>query len=82
MSQRETTSRPLAGARELGLIGLFFAWMGAWFTTARAYYRAAIAYEELYRLSESELRQRGYRRPIPAVDRPTSRCRRRCRARC
>ena len=68
MSQRETTSRPLAGARELGLIGLFFAWMGAWFTTARAYYRAAIAYEELYRLSESELRQRGYRRSTLARD--------------
>ena len=42
--------------------------MGAWFTTAHAYYRAAIAYEELYRLSESELRQRGYRRSTLARD--------------
>ena len=68
MSQRETTSRTLARTRELGPIGLFFAWMGAWFTTAHAYYRAAIAYEELYRLSESELRQRGYRRSTLARD--------------
>jgi hypothetical protein len=48
--------------------GLFLAWIDAWFTTCRAYYRAAIAYEELYRLSDTELRQRGTTRQTLARD--------------
>ena len=48
--------------------GLFLAWVDAWFTTCRAYYRAAIAYEELYRLSDTELRQRGTTRQTLARD--------------
>jgi hypothetical protein len=48
--------------------GLFLAWVDAWFTTCRAYYRAAIAYEELYRLSDAELRQHGTTRRTLARD--------------
>ncbi|HEU0059718.1 MAG TPA: hypothetical protein VFR19_07570 [Hyphomicrobiaceae bacterium] len=48
--------------------GLFLAWLDAWFTTSRAYYRAAIAYEELYRLSDAELRHRGTTRRTLARD--------------
>ena len=48
--------------------GLFLAWVDAWFTTCRAYYRAAIAYEELYRLSDAELRHRGTTRRTLARD--------------
>jgi len=48
--------------------GLFLAWIDAWFTTCRAYYRAAIAYEELYRLSDGELRHRGTTRQTLARD--------------
>jgi hypothetical protein len=39
-----------------------------WLATCRAYYRAAIAYEELYRLPEAELRLRGYTRATLARD--------------
>jgi hypothetical protein len=47
---------------------LFFGWIAAWFTTCRAYYRAAIAYEELYRLPEAELKRLGYTRATLARD--------------
>jgi hypothetical protein len=47
---------------------LFLAWVDAWFTTCRAYYRAAIAYEELFRLSDAELRHRGTTRRTLARD--------------
>ena len=50
---------------------LLFAWIDAWsvwFTTCRAYYRAAITYEELYRLPEAELNHRGYSRATLARD--------------
>jgi hypothetical protein len=47
---------------------LFLAWVDTWFTTCRAYYRAAIAYEELYRLSDAELRHRGTTRRTLARD--------------
>ena len=49
-------------------IVLFLAWVDAWFTTCRAYYRAAIAYEELYRLSDAELRHHGTTRQTLARD--------------
>jgi hypothetical protein len=50
---------------------LLFGWIEVWLTwlaTCRAYYRAAIAYEELYRLPEAELRMRGYTRATLARD--------------
>jgi hypothetical protein len=50
---------------------LLFGWIGgwlAWFTICRAYYRAAITYEELYRLPEGELKHRGYTRATLARD--------------
>ncbi len=53
---------------QLGSIALFLAWIEAWFTTGRAYWHATIAFEELYRLSASELEQHGYRRASLARD--------------
>ena len=52
----------------LAPFALIFAWLGAWFFTSRAYYRAAIAYEELYRLPEAELKRLGYTRATLARD--------------
>jgi hypothetical protein len=51
-----------------GGIRLLAAWIEAWFTTCQAYWRAAARYEELYRLSDSELAYRGYRRATLARD--------------
>jgi hypothetical protein len=50
------------------MFGAFLIWIDAWFTTSRAYYRAALTYEELHRLSDAELSQRGYRRATLARD--------------
>jgi hypothetical protein len=47
---------------------LIFGWIDAWFTTCRAYYQAAIAYEELYRLPEVELKRLDYTRATLARD--------------
>jgi len=57
-----------ARRRSRGGRGGFRAWIEAWYTTCRAYYRAAITYEDLRRLPEAELRHLGYRRPTLARD--------------
>src|SRR5262245_43208668 len=68
-SQKTTAPQlPRASTPAAQSFGLFLAWVDAWFTTCRAYYRAAIAYEELYRLSEAELRHRGTSRRTLARD--------------
>jgi hypothetical protein len=71
MGSRKTTIAPQprrASAPATQSFEFFLAWVDAWFTTCRAYYRAAIAYEELYRLSDAELRQRGTTRRTLARD--------------
>ena len=69
-SQKTSTVPQPRGAREpaIASFALFLAWVDAWFTTCRAYYRAAIAYEELYRLSDAELRHHGTTRQTLARD--------------
>jgi hypothetical protein len=56
------------GSGQLAWMRLVFAWIDAWFTTCGAYCRAAVAYEQLYRLSESDLSYRGHRRATLARD--------------
>jgi len=59
------SSRPPLWPAEHGegrCLGLIAAWIEAWVTTCQAYWRAAATYEELYRLSDSALEYRGYRR--------------------
>lgn len=69
-SQKASTAPQPRRAREPATqsFALFLAWVDAWFTTCRAYYRAAIAYEELYRLSDAELRHHGTTRQTLARD--------------
>jgi hypothetical protein len=71
MDRQERTLAPertRAAEPTLPPLALMFGWLGAWFTTCRAYYRAAIAYEELYRLPEAELKRLGYTRATLARD--------------
>jgi hypothetical protein len=69
-NQKTSTVPQRRGAKEPAAqwFGLFLAWIDAWFTTCRAYYRAAVAYEELYRLSDAELRQHNTSRRTLARD--------------
>jgi hypothetical protein len=69
-SQKTSTVPQPRRAREPATqsFALFLVWVDAWFTTCRAYYRAAIAYEELYRLSDAELRHHGTTRQTLARD--------------
>jgi hypothetical protein len=60
--------RPRAADPILAPFALMFAWIDAWFTTCRAYYRAALTYEELYRLPAAELKRLGYTRATLARD--------------
>jgi hypothetical protein len=70
MHTQDTTQPPPAQspARPCGSAAAFKAWIEAWFTTCLAYWRAAAAYEELYRLSTSELEHRGLKRATLARD--------------
>jgi len=70
MDRQERTLAPERTRAEpmLPPFALVFGWIEAWFTTSRAYYRAAIAYEELYRLPEAELNRLGYTRATLARD--------------
>jgi hypothetical protein len=64
--QRRGAAEPPAPSFAL-LFGWIEGWL-AWLAICRAYYRAALTYEELYRLPDGELKPRGYTRATLARD--------------
>jgi len=70
--QRTLVEEPTGAGTPTGrwlarLGGSIAPWL-SWFTTCRAYWRAALRYEQLSRLPEAELNQLGYTRATLARD--------------